>query len=438
MAGSAINLGGMLSQMGNSMGDMGRSMGSSMFDPMIKLQEEERIRKQAEAERQTALARGQAIASSYQGPMKAFQAAKSQGDSAGARAAANALMDAAVQASDQATMQRAEGMLGQLNQIGDAGALKGVRAINQALTDPTLDDDAREAFKERKKTLMENSHVQSIMQEEADAQTTRDAAELSITDQELSIAAKRRTAKQYSKGMKAVADGKSGAVAGSNVPYSATPKQLSQAKAGKSDDWIIAFDKARDSVVNRKAQMDAISLNEKMTKEEFARLGDTGTTYEEYEKSANGVQSYTMINKVLRTRSDAVYMQQFKPDATVSKASDATRAEAREILMTSGDDVKGLKYGQDVEPSEQDIYLLGLAMANTIAPNALMTYVVDGSLTDDGRKAIYAGLQAKGVEIAEPKKKKNDPNTDLVAHLAGLQAQLAAAKEAEAEALAAQ
>jgi hypothetical protein len=431
----------MLSQMGNSMGDMGRSMGGSMFDPMIKLQEEERIRKQAEAERQTALARGQAIASSYQGPMKAYQAAKNQGDAAGARTAANALMDAAVQASDQATMQRAEGMLGQLNQIGDAGALKGVRAINQALTDPTLDDDAREAFKERKKTLMENSHVQSILQEEADAQTTRDAAELSITDKELSIQAKRRTAKQYSKGMKAVADGKSGAVAGSNVPYSATPKQLSQAKAGKSDEWVIAFDKARDSVVNRKAQMDAISLNEKMTREQFEILGDTGTTYEEYEKSANGkgVQSYAMINKAIRTRSDAAFMQQFKPDATVSKASDATRTEAREILMTSGDDVKGLvKYGQDVEPSEQDIYLLGLAMANTIAPNALMTYVVDGALTDDGRKAIYAGLQAKGVEIAEPKKKKNDPNTDLVAHLAGLQAELATAKEAEAEALAAQ
>lgn len=437
MAGSAINLGGMLSQMGDSMGGMGRSMGSAMFDPMLKLQEEERIRKQAEEERKTALARGQAIASSYQGPMQAYQAAKSQGDSAGARTAANSLMDAAVQSGDQATMQRAEGMLGQLNQIGDAGALKGVRAINQALTDPTLNPDARKAFEERKKTLMENSHVQSILQKEADEQTARDATELSITDKELGIEAKRRTAKQYSKGMKAVADGKSGSVAGSNVPYSATPKQLSQAKAGKSDEWVIAFDKARDSVVNRKAQTDAISLNEKMTKEQFEILGDTGTTYEEYEKSANGVQSYAMINKAIRTRSDAVFMQQFKPDAAVSKASDATRDEAREILMTSGNDVKGLVFGQDVEPSEQDIYLLGLAMANTIAPDALMTYVVDGALTADGRKAIFAGLQSKGVEVATPKEKdatKDDP----LAYLNDLKAQLAAAKEAEAEAMAAQ
>ena len=42
MAGSAINLGGMLSQMGNSMGNMGDSVGRGMFQPMLDKQAEER------------------------------------------------------------------------------------------------------------------------------------------------------------------------------------------------------------------------------------------------------------------------------------------------------------------------------------------------------------------------------------------------------------
>ena len=38
MAGSAINLGGMLSQMGNSMGSMGQTVGQGMFQPMLDRQ----------------------------------------------------------------------------------------------------------------------------------------------------------------------------------------------------------------------------------------------------------------------------------------------------------------------------------------------------------------------------------------------------------------
>ena len=410
MAGSAVNLTGMLSSMNESMGSMGAGVSKGLFDPLLQMQEDERLKQRqiatedraaarAEAERQAILTRKQATVESYSGPMQRYEAAKLAKDANAARAAAQELREAAGTAGDKEALAEANRMLGSTGQIANEGALKGIRAINQALADPALPAEARTALTNRKEELMRNPAAAATLQAEADAATDRDAQQLAMKQTRGSIEAQERTKVAFHQAETRAKDTASGTVAGGSASIYATPEQIKKAKLGKSDEWSIAFDAARTNAIQRVTQLNEIKKNELMTEEEFAAFGDTGMTYEDYEKAGNGMGSYQIVNQQLRSRSDARYAQSLRPNAVTVKApTDGTRKEAREILMASGEDVDGLEWGQDVTPEENDVHLLGLAMANTIEPTKLMTYVVDGALTDAGRKAITESLNAQGID----------------------------------------
>ena len=429
MSGSAVNLTGMLSDLNNNMGSIGESVSRGLFDPLLDMQKDERLKNRqieteeratarAEAERQATLARSQVTAESYSGPMQRYETAKAAGNAPAARAAAQEMRDAAVAAGDQQALGKANEMLGSAPAIANQGALKGIRAINQALADPSLDPQARAALENRKVTLMQNPSAAAAIQAEVDTQTDRDAQSLQMENTRGSMEARKRTETAFHASEVRAKDTASGTVAGGSASVSSSPDQVKAAKLGKSDEWVIAFDKARTANVQRVTQLNELKKNEMMDEKDFEAFGDTGMSYDDYKKAGNGMNSYQIVNQQLRSRSDARYSQSLKPEATVTKApTDATRKEAREILTNSGEDV--LSFYRDVTPTETDVYLLGLAMANTIKPTELMSFVVNGALTESGKVAIRANLEGKGIEVKDPAKETIEEKRARLAKLKG-------------------
>jgi len=153
MAGSAINLGGMLSQMGDSMGGMGRSVGQGMFQPMLDRQEEERQaereiaaekRKQDYLEKLRAeeLLKKQGEMSTTQVIMGEAQANKSAMDGRGYAMKGQQMQDAAQLTGNDDMFKAGAQMIVDAEGIKTQGAMKGIYEIDKQLDNQNIEQEA--------------------------------------------------------------------------------------------------------------------------------------------------------------------------------------------------------------------------------------------------------------------------------------------------------
>lgn len=203
MAGSAINLGGMLSQMGNSMGSMGQTVGQGMFQPMLdrqvmeKKQEmilesearaerrqvegekrrntlalesqvaaEQRREATAERARLEQLGRDQAKVGAMQGPSMAAATAIDNDDPVALRAAIESMTEVGLQypstgASEEAA--RLQGLLGDVRGKSAMNELKKIdRVLNNKEATAALPESEKLAMQERKSALLSDGEVNTL------------------------------------------------------------------------------------------------------------------------------------------------------------------------------------------------------------------------------------------------------------------------------------
>lgn len=186
MAGSAVNLTGMLSQINSSLGNMGNTVGQGMFNPMLEIQKEQRAeetRKRLEAEKIAKLRGMQGdITASNNVLQEATMDASSDGRRVGE--ARKALQEKAAMNPEQAQMYMAQDakLAQQEVALRQRGHIRGVNAIDKALEDKTLDPAARQAFTERRAQLLQAPGVASAMAAQAQAQR---AADLQVGELEI-------------------------------------------------------------------------------------------------------------------------------------------------------------------------------------------------------------------------------------------------------------
>jgi len=168
MAGSAINLGGMLSQMANAMGTTGSNIGGNMFNPMLEMQKEERDRREKERLKAETLATNQENARLLSAPMMQAQRAINGDDARLLGQAAKNMQAAAIKTGKMEGVTSAAAMQGKVAEVRTKGALKGVLDINKALAG-TVDPRAVEVLKARREELMAVDGVSEAMTKITDA-----------------------------------------------------------------------------------------------------------------------------------------------------------------------------------------------------------------------------------------------------------------------------
>lgn len=401
MAGSAVNLTGMLGQLANSIGDSGSNIGRGLFDPLLAIQQEQRAEKRKKEEVEDALKLRSETLKSYSEPLAKFNQGKEGGDARHAEAGANEMLDKAVKAGDTDQYNTAQDMLSQVSGIKAAGALKGVQAIDQALADPSVDPRAKEALLQRRATLMQNPDVQAGMQQLEKQRMQQEQAKVTLENARADGEAKQRkaaVAQRQEVGRKAMEAGRNAAVMNPNV-HSMTEEEVSNHLKGKPSEYQEEFTKYRAKAITRYKKVSEIDPNVEMTEAEFNSYGLKHMTYKDYlKRTSSGI--FTGANKQVTTMYEKEYQQAIRDESknVNLKSINKVHLDNAEELMNASRTL----FGNDRDFTAYEQNLVALATANGVHPKLVNDAIEKGALSQAGRLRLEEALEGQGNPMPPP------------------------------------
>lgn len=167
MAGSAVNLTGMLSQMNENLGRMGNTIGEGMFNPLLDVQRERAEERKAEKLKAAEVAKQKGLVADMQAAQNAAQEASLDPAANGDKIAAarKALQQKALENPKYADryLEQDKQLAAQEVALRTQSNVKGVIEIDKQLRDPNLDPEKREALMARRSELSEMPGVKSAI-----------------------------------------------------------------------------------------------------------------------------------------------------------------------------------------------------------------------------------------------------------------------------------
>jgi len=418
MAGSAINLTGMLSDMANTVGSQGGSIGKAMFNPMLRMQADEREKEamlEAEARQQARTiaaearrkkandtlrieqdARNRDKMAAVNPNVKAWRDAEIQGNPTAAKHFADKVGEQSVKFADKDLWKQSQEMGSKTEAIGIKGAVRGIETINKALSEvddkgnPKLDKRQIDALTARRDTLMGNPKVRETLQ--AKQQATN-----AIKMQQASLAASSRTAKNTSESEIRATEGRKGEVEG-NAMAGLSTKEIDSHLLGKSAPYIKSFRAQRKLTAERLTTERKLTAQGFIPKDKYDKAyKGVPLTHEQYK--AQWDLTPETANSNLRALSKTYQDSKIDKGKVVQEASGDEVDRAKEWLNDSFENIGSWTDS----PSIQDINTLALGIANTINHGQFDQVIKDGKLTEEGKAMITKGLQGRGVKIDNPR-----------------------------------